>query len=141
MGRPGTNECSDNTRIMHQVCEQAGAPVEEDKMEGPATTLPFLGIEIDTIAMELRLPPEKLRLLQQKLSQWRGKVVCTKRELKSIIGSLSHACKVIKPGRSFLRRLIYLSKVVKRPNHYVRLNLGPGPTLNGGTGSHRPGME
>jgi hypothetical protein len=127
MGRPGTVECANNARIMLQVCEEAGAPVEEDKTEGPATTLPFLGIEVDTIAMELRLPLEKLHLLLQKLTQWRGKTVCTKRELKSIIGSLSHACKVIKPGRSFLRRLIDLSKVAKRPNHHIRLNLEPGP--------------
>ena len=41
---------------MLQVCEEAGAPVEEDKSEGPATTLPFLGIEVDMVAMELRLP-------------------------------------------------------------------------------------
>ena len=73
VGRPGTDECSNNSRIMHQVCAEAGAPVEEDKTEGPATTIPFLGIEVDTIAMELRLPPEKLHLLLQKLSQWRGK--------------------------------------------------------------------
>lgn len=123
VGRPGSDECANNTTIMLQVCEETGAPVEEDKSEGPATTLPFLGIEIDTVAMELRLPPEKLHQLLQKLTQWRGKTACTKRELQSIVGSLSHACKVIKPGRSFLRRLIDLSKVAKRPNHHIRLNL------------------
>ena len=30
---------------------------------------------------------------------------------------------MIKPGRSFLRRLIDLSKVAKRPNHHIQLNL------------------
>lgn len=40
----------------------------------------------------------------------------------SIIGSLSHACKVVKHGCSFLRRLIYLAKLIKEPDHYVRLN-------------------
>ena len=63
VSRPGTDEHSNNTRIMHQVCAEAGAPAEEDITEGPATTLPFLGIEIDTIAMELKLPPEKLHIL------------------------------------------------------------------------------
>lgn len=32
-------------------------------------------------------------------------------------------CKVIKSGRSFLRCLIDLSKVAKRPNHHIQLNL------------------
>jgi hypothetical protein len=36
MGRSGTDECAHNARIMLQVCEEAGAPVEEDKIEGPA---------------------------------------------------------------------------------------------------------
>ena len=39
-----------------------------------------------------------------------------------MIGSLSFACKVIKPGRMFLRRLIDLSTSVHRLNHHICLN-------------------
>ena len=35
-------------------------PLAPEKLEGPATTLIFLGIEMDTRAMSLRLPAEKL---------------------------------------------------------------------------------
>lgn len=73
VGCPETDECSNNTTIMHHVYEESGTVVEEDKTEGAATTLPALGIEIDMIAMELRLLPEKLHMLLQKLSQWRRK--------------------------------------------------------------------
>ena len=67
VGAPKSSECADNFRIMHYTCDTAGAPVEEQKSEGPATTLPFLGIEIDSIAMELRLPGDKLSQLKQIL--------------------------------------------------------------------------
>ena len=40
----------------------------------------------------------------------------------SLIGTLSFACKVIKPGRIFLRRLIDLSTTVKSLNHHIDLN-------------------
>ena len=110
---------------MHHTCHIAGAPVEEEKSEGPATTIPFLGIEIDSMAMELRLPQEKLTQLQRVLSQWRGKKVCLKRDLLSIIGSLSQACKVVKSGRAFVRHLIDLSKSAKRPHHHIRLSREP----------------
>ena len=53
---------------------------------------------------------------------WRGRRVCKKRELLSLIGLLSHACKVVRAGRSFLRRLIDLSMIPKHIDHYVRLN-------------------
>ena len=74
-GPPNSDECASNARIMLHTCNIAGAPVEEEKSEGPATTIPFLGIEIDSIAMELRLPKDKLVQLQHVLSQWRGKKV------------------------------------------------------------------
>ena len=40
----------------------------------------------------------------------------------SPIGSLSHASKVVKPTRSFLRRIIELSKQTKELGHFIRLN-------------------
>ena len=45
-----------------------------------------------------------------------------KRELLSLIGTLSHACKVVRSGRAFLRRLITLSTAVKRLDHFIRLS-------------------
>jgi len=39
------------------------------KPEGPATCTTFLGIELDTVAMEMRLPAAKLK---QSLRKWRG---------------------------------------------------------------------
>ena len=122
VGSPGTDECDNNIRIMHLTCSEAGAPVVEERSEGPATVLPFLGIEIDSIAMELGLPADKLKQLQQILGQWWGKKVCRKRELQSIISSLSHACKVVRSGQAFIRCLIDLSKLAKKPHHHVRLN-------------------
>ncbi len=48
--------------------------------------------------------------------------VCRKKELQSTIGSLVHACKVVvNPGRTFLRRLIDLLVVTKKPYHHIRL--------------------
>ena len=48
--------------------------------------------------------------------------MCRKRELLSLIGSLSHACKAVQAGKSFLCRLIDLSTVIRKLDHYVRLS-------------------
>ena len=122
VGAPGTDECASNFAVMHAACERLGLPAEPEKDEGPATTISFLGIELDTIALECRLPAEKLARLREELVKWREKKNCKKRELLSLIGILSHACKVVRSGRSFLRRLIDLSTVPKHLEHYVRLN-------------------
>ena len=98
-------------------------PIEFDKSEGPTTALAFLGIELDTVTLELRLPLSKLEQLKSTLSVWRGRKACTKRELLSLIGLLSHACKVVRAGRTFLCRLIDLSMVTKCLDHHLCLNL------------------
>ena len=95
-----------------------------NKTEGPTTKLVFLGIEIDTVAMTLRLPAVKLERLQREIQRWSTLKFGTKRELLSLIGQLQHACCVVKPGRSFLRRMIELSKSVRLMHHTVRLNAG-----------------
>ena len=48
---------------------------------------------------------------------------CTKRELQSLIGTLQYASRVVRPGRSFLCRMIDLAKIPKRPHHFVQLNM------------------
>lgn len=111
-----------NVQLMQRVCDDAGVPVEESKSEGPASSLTFLGIEIDSVAMVLRLPADKLTQLQTLLKQCRGKKACTKRDLLSIIGSLSHVCKEVHPGRTFVRHLIDLAKLVKHPHHHLHLS-------------------
>ena len=113
LGSPDSTECEENASTMHVACARVGLPVEPEKDEGPATTISFVGIELDSVAMEIRLPQEKLKRLNDELSAWRGKKACKKRELLSLIGLLSHACKAVRAGRSFLRRLIDLSMVVR----------------------------
>lgn len=79
-------------------------------------------MELDTEELEIRLPQEKLIRLKTVLSSWRGKKVCRKRELLSLIGLLSHAYKAVRAGRSFLRRLIDSSTSVKHLDRWVQLN-------------------
>ena len=68
LGKPNSTECADNVQLMLSTCEKAGVPIEANKSEGTASCITFLGIEIDTVTMELRLPKEKLSQLHQVMS-------------------------------------------------------------------------
>ena len=115
--------------LIQAVFNIIGVPVALDKLEGPSQVITFLGIEIDSNSFTIRLPLDKLRELRQLVHLWMNRRKCTKRELLSLIGSLSFACKVIRPGRMFLRRLIDLSTSVSKLSHHnditasVRLDL------------------
>jgi len=64
LGAPDSDECARNVQLMLQTCGDAGVPVEDSKSEGPTSSLTFLGIEVDSVAMVLRLPADKLTQLQ-----------------------------------------------------------------------------
>ena len=100
-----------------------GVPVAAHKTEGPSTVLAFLGILVDTGKFELRLPADKLARLQETLQSWSGKRSCTRKELESLLGQLSHAATVIKQGRTFLRLLFPLLSLDSRLNAGARADL------------------
>ena len=60
VGPPNSNICQQNLDTIKQVCDILGVPLALEKVEGPATSLSFLGITLDTVTMEAKLPPEKL---------------------------------------------------------------------------------
>ena len=93
---------------LRQLWGELGVPISEHKTDGPTTCLVFLGFEIDTVTGKLRLPGEKLQRLQALLRQWGDRKVCSRKDLESLVGMLNHACKVVRAGRSFLRRMIDL---------------------------------
>ena len=81
VGTPNTDQCYGNQQIIIETCRELGIPLAPHKTVGPTTCLVFLGIEIDTIAMELRLPQDKLRKLQELLQEWQFKKVGTRHSL------------------------------------------------------------
>ena len=105
---PHSQECQVALGILDTVCGRLGVPMAPHKRDGPTTCLVFVGIQIDTVTGELRLPDEKLHRLKTLLQDWDAKKTCQRKQLESLIGLLTHACKVVRPGRSFLRRLLDL---------------------------------
>ncbi len=123
VGSAGTSECASSLKAFKDSCERLGMPLDPGKEEGPAEVITFLGMELDSRNMVVKLPEDKLRGLRKKLGEWRGMKSCRKRDLLSILGHLDHACKAVRAGRSFTRRLRDLSMTVKRLDRRVRLNV------------------
>ena len=123
-GPPQSDTALTSLTTALRTCSQLHFPVAADKTAGPSTILVFLGILINTSDGSLSLPPEKLSRLHTLLQQWQNrKVSPSKRELLSLLGVLSHAATVIRPGRAFVRNLIQASTCTKLLSRAVRLNV------------------
>ena len=125
IGGPGSSECEKGLRLLMEICEQLGVPLAPEKVAGPSTCLTFLGFELDTVNMQIRLPQHKLGRLLALVTQWKLKKCTTKRELQCLAGHLQHASKVhvVPPGRCLLRRIFELMAVAEREDHLIRLNV------------------
>ena len=114
--------CQSQLSLFLDLCSFLGIPIAPEKTCGPSTILSFVGIELDTVLLQARLPQEKIDKCVSLLSEFQRRKKVTLKEIQSLTGLLNFACSVIQPGRAFLRRLIDLTIGVRSPNHYIRLN-------------------
>ena len=90
LGPPASPICHNNLQTCVQLCTKLGLPLHPDKLEGPATCLTILGIELDSDKLQARLPADKRDRIIALLEEWSTKRFCKRRELESLIGHLHH---------------------------------------------------
>ena len=95
------------------------------KVEGPTTSLVFLGIVLDSTRLQVSLPQDKLSRLRPMLQEFaQAKVVRDYRAFDSLVGHLVHTTKVLPLGKAFLNQLSALKWTMDLgSNPTRRLNL------------------
>ena len=108
--------------IMTRIFNKLNIPIAAHKTVGPVTCLEYLGIVLDTVKFEARLPMDKVNRICEFIRNVLGKRSCTKRKLLKLLGHLNFASCVIVPGRSFVLYLVYFSTHVKEtsPLSYIK---------------------
>lgn len=106
-----------------QVFTNLNIPLAKHKTLGPDTTMEYLGITLDSVAMQARLPLEKVHRISDLLGTFLHRKTCTKRELLQLLGHLNFASRVILPGRSFVSYLLALATTVTELHHHVHLSV------------------
>ena len=119
---PASGQCNIFLNKFIAMCTELGVPIKHAKTEPATTCITFMGLELDSIAMEARLPHEKLFKLRNLLDSYSRARKITLKDLQSLLGLLNFCCQVVPPGKCFLRRLYDLTKSVTKPNHRVTLN-------------------
>ena len=91
-----------------------------DKTFSPNQVMDFVGITLDSVRMEARLPPDKIQKCFSLLQEFLQRNSC-KREMESLISYLNFTCSVVLTGRAFLRQLISLIMGIEEPFHYLQI--------------------
>ena len=114
--------CGEAQMMLVAILRRIGFYVSYKKLTPAKTVTRFLGIEIDSVKLELRLPQDKLDKLHNQLQIFIRRRKASKLELEGLGGILAHCCKVVRGGRTFSRRVYDLISSVRRNHHKVRLN-------------------
>jgi len=76
--------------------------------------------------MEAHLPDDKLTRINDMRDSFQFCQSARLVELQSLIGTLQFACKVVVPGRTFLQRIINLTRAMPSRFHHVQIKIKKG---------------
>ena len=124
VGPPGSGQCANALERSLAICSWLGIPIALENVEGPSTTLTFLGIELDSLSWEAQLTKEKLFRIHSMVQEWSGRKSCKHKELESLLGYLQDAARVVHAGKTFTRRIIGLLHLPSMAFLHVCLNCG-----------------
>ena len=114
-----STECAANLQQMLLTCADLGFSVQPTKVQGPTTELEFLGIVVDSVKMDYVSQKKGCQITD--LCEFQGKRSFRKRDLLTLIEKLNFVSKVVRSGRTFIRRLIECSKKAHHLHHKVKL--------------------
>ena len=113
---PTYGDCVHAQEIIVTTLRFLGFHVAFDKLVHPSNVVTYLGIEIDSINMELRLPQCKLVKLRDSLEMAINRKRISRKELESLGGLLSHCSHVVQGGKIFCRSVYSLYKSMINQN-------------------------
>jgi hypothetical protein len=73
---------------LSSLCKELGVPLAVENTIGPSCVITFLGLQIDTLEMVIKIPPPKLSEVQQKLIETLKKKKITLNDLMTHEGPM-----------------------------------------------------
>ena len=117
-------ECLDALNLVINLLCKLGFHINWKKVNDPCTKIVFLGIEIDSVNMCLRLPDDKLHQICNELLHFQNRTRASKKQLQSLAGKLNFCAGVVFGGRVFLRRIVDSINLLNDDNHKMKLTAG-----------------
>ena len=91
---------------------ELGLEESKDKAEAPTQRITYLGVQFDTVAMTMSVPPEKITEIKSEIRKWSRKTTISKKELQSLLGKLFWVAKVVIHSRAFMGRLLHQLRAI-----------------------------
>jgi hypothetical protein len=88
------------------LMDELGLATNPQKSVPPTTALTWIGVDFDTVTMEMAIPPQVIRDTVALVTEWLGKSTATRHEIQCLLGKLFHSGKCSPPARIFVGRML-----------------------------------
>ena len=112
--------------LAQSAIRQFGLVVNPDKTEGPAQSLSFLGVQLDSVNQTVSCTPARVEELTALLRSLLRQRVITRGHAASLIGKLSFAAQMLPGARPFMRRMLDALHRCKSRRHSTPIRIDPG---------------
>ena len=96
------------------------------KAHPPSTSMPYLGIQFDTVAMKMSIPADKIEEVRELVSLWMKKSSSSKKSLQQLLGKLHWVSRCVKFSRGFMGRLITQLQLMHTVPDHKKVKLSQG---------------
>ena len=97
---------------LRQLLTQFGLTEALNKACSATHVMVFLGIEVNSNLLTMRIPGEKMLEILSLLDLWTDKEFCSITELQSLAGSLNFAARCVRSGRVYLSRILNFLRTI-----------------------------
>ena len=89
-----------------RITTALGLALAPEKCIPPTTKLTWLGFEVDTVSMVVKLPQGKMDEVLLEVGTWAPTKPVSRSELRSLVGKLKHLAKCVIPASRFFARIL-----------------------------------
>ena len=105
---------------LRRLLLQFGLTEAINKSCPPNYVMVFLGIEVNSILLTLKIPGDKMQEILNILELWHNKQFCTIKEVQSLAGLLNFASRCVRSGRVYLSRILnFLREMPNTGTHRI----------------------
>ena len=107
-----------SANALANLLKELGLKESEKKYHSPSTSMPFLGVQFDSVSLTMSVPAEKLEEVREELCLWSKKTTGTKKTLQQLLGRLFWISRCVRFSRPFMGRLLQqLRDMHSLPDH------------------------
>ena len=115
-------DCLNALNIIVRLLRKLRFHINWNKVVDPCTKITFLGIEIDSLEMCLRLPDEKLHQVRQELAHFQGWKRVSKKQLQSLAGKFNFCARMVYGGSVYSCPVIDTINLLKASDLKIKLS-------------------